>query len=247
MSARKVLITGAAGEIGTFLVHHLAPQKYNLILADIRQPEYELRWPFINLDIADLDQFTAACKGIDTIVHLAGDRRTTAPWETLLPANVIGAYNVYEAARLNGCRRVIFASSNHAGSGYPWEVQVSPNMPPHPGNLYGATKAWAENVGQVFADKFDLSCLCLRIGWAGSRTDERKLNNPHGPAMYLTYEDATLLVSACIDAPDDLKFAIFNGISNNRHKKLDITNARELIGYEPQDDAFVLREHLLNM
>jgi nucleoside-diphosphate-sugar epimerase len=123
-------------------------------------------------------------------------------------------------------------------------VQVSPNMPTHPGNLYGATKAWGENVGQVFADHFGLSCLCLRIGWAGSRTDERKLNNPHGPAMYLTYEDATILVSACIDAPDDLKFAIFNGISNNRHKKLDITNARELIGYEPQDDGFELQEQL---
>src|SRR5690606_11311357 len=144
MAARKVLITGAAGFIGSYLAQNLPSEKYDLVLADIRQPDYEHRSPFIELDITDLDRFRAACEGIDTVVHLAADRRTTAPWETLLPLNIIGAYNGFEAARLAGCRRIIFASSIHAGSGYPEDVQVRPDMPTHPGNLYGATKIWGE-------------------------------------------------------------------------------------------------------
>jgi nucleoside-diphosphate-sugar epimerase len=245
MAAREVLITGAAGFIGSYLAQNLPSEKYDLVLADIRQPDYEHRSPFIELDITDLDRFRAACKGIDTVVHLAADRRTTAPWETLLPLNIIGAYNGFEAARLAGCRRMIFASSIHAGSGYPEDVQVRTDMPTHPGNLYGATKVWGEAAARVYADHHGLSCLCLRFGWVGTRDDARKLTHPHAPYAYLTLEDTARLVMACIDAPDDVRYGIFNGVSNNRYKKLDITNAREVIGYDPQDDGFALAEQIL--
>lgn len=241
---RKVLITGAAGEIGSFLAANLSADKYDLALADIRQPEYEHNFPFSELDISNLEQFQAACDGINTVVHLAADRRTTAPWETLLPANVIGAYNAFEAAHQASCRRIIFASSVHAGSGYPQEIQVKPDMPPHPGNLYGASKVWGEAVARVYADQHELSCLCLRFGWVGRRNDSRKLNNPSAPDMYITYEDITHLIEVCIDAPDDVRYGIFNGVSDNRYKKLDITNGREILGYDPQDDGFALRDQL---
>ena len=241
---RKVLITGAAGEIGSFLVAHLSPDKYSLALADIRQPDYDHDLPFTALDISDLAQFEAACEGIDTVVHLAADRRTTAPWETLLPANVIGAYNAFEAAHRAGCRRVIFASSIHAGSGYPAEVQVHTTMPTRPGNLYGASKVWGEAVARVYADQHGLSCLCLRFGWVGDRNDKQKLANPGAPSAYLTYEDITHLIEVSIDAPDDVRYGIFNGVSDNRYKKLDITNGREILGYDPQDDGFALRDQL---
>jgi nucleoside-diphosphate-sugar epimerase len=242
MTTRKILITGAAGEIGTFLTSSLPTTRYELVLADIRKPDTATAYPFIELDIADLEQFTAACAGIDTVVHLAADRRTNAPWETLLPANVIGAYNAFEAAHRAGCRRVIFASSIHTGSGYPDEVQVHTDMLTRPGNLYGATKVWGEAVARVYADQKGLSCLCLRFGGVGSRDNARRLTDPIFPPMYLTYEDITHLITVCIDAPDDLRYGIFNGVSNNRYKKLDITNAREILGYNPQDDAFELLE-----
>jgi uronate dehydrogenase len=245
LTTRKILITGAAGEVGTNLAHKLPTDRYDLVLADIREPDYDHDCPFVKLDISDLDQFAAACDGVDTIVHMAADRRTYAPWETLLPANVIGAYNAFEAAHRAGCRRVIFASSIHTGSGYPADLQHHPDIPPHPGNLYGATKVWGEAVARVYADHKQLSCLCLRFGWVSRPDDIDKLAKHHALSMYFTHDDLVRLVIACIDAPDDLMFGIFNGISNNRYKKMDITNARKILGYDPQDDAFELQEYHL--
>lgn len=240
MPAKKVLITGAAGGIGSYLVHNLPAVQYDLVLADIRQPDYEPSQPFIELDIANLDQFTAACEGVDTVVHLAADPRTTAPWESLLPANVIGVYNAFEAARRAGCKRVIYASSINASSGYPVDVQIRTDMPTHPGNLYGATKVWGEAVAQVYADHHNVSCLCLRFGWVGSRDDADKLTTQRALSIYITFEDIQRLIMACIDAPDDLKFGIFHGLSDNLYKRMDLTDTCAILGYEPQDDAFEL-------
>lgn len=244
MSSGKVLITGAAGEIGGFLAQNLPAERYSLVLADIRQPEYSHIAPFINMDITDQDQFTAACEGVDTVVHLAADRRTYATWETLLPLNIIGAFHVFEAARLAGCRRVIFASSINTGNGYPKDVQLRTDMLTHPGNLYGATKVWGEAVAQVYADQHNLSCLCLRFGWVTNHERIRTVTDPDMLSRCITYEDVMRLIIACIDAPDDLRFGVFNGLSNNQHKKLDISAARDILGYDPQDDAFKISEKI---
>jgi nucleoside-diphosphate-sugar epimerase len=101
--------------------------------------------------------------GQDTVVHLAADPRHTAPWASLLPNNIIGTYNVLQAAQEAGCRRVILASSLHAVLGYGPEVVVRGDMPPRPADLYGASKAWAEALGHVYAQR-GLSVLCVRIG-----------------------------------------------------------------------------------
>ena len=242
MSKRKLLITGAAGDIGTILFNNLPKDQYDLILADLREPDYDHDYPFIKMDISDLDQFKAACEGVDTVIHMAADRRTTAPWETLLPANVIGVYNAFEAAHQAGCRRVIYASSVNAASGYPNDIQLRTDLPPHPGNLYGATKVWGEMVAQVYADQKDLSCICLRIGWLTDRNNKERFFNPIALPMILTYEDAYRLVHASIEAPDDVRFGVFNGISDNRYKRQDISNTRSILGFEPQDDSFALKE-----
>ncbi len=242
MSKRKLLITGAAGDIGTILFNNLPTDQYDLILADIREPDYEHNHPFINLDIANLDDFIKTCEGIDTVIHMAADRRTTAPWETLLPANIIGAYNAFEAAHQAGCRRVIYASSVNAASGYPEDIQLRTDLPPHPANLYGATKVWGEMVAQVYADQKDLSCICLRIGWLTDRTNVERFFNPVALPMILTHEDAYRLILASIEAPDDVRYGVFNGTSNNRYKRQDISSAQNILGYDPQDDAFALKE-----
>jgi nucleoside-diphosphate-sugar epimerase len=244
LSTRKtVLITGAAGRIGSFLTGPLA-ERYDLVLTDTRQPEDTRDHPFTQADIADMEAMRAICRGVHTVVHLAADPSTRAAWESLLPANVIGVYNVFQAAHEAGCRRVVFASSINAVSGYGRDVQVHTHMPVRPPNLYGATKAWGEALARFYADQHNMSMLCLRFGavaqpgqWIQHLADSDLLD------IVLTFEDLGRLVIASIDAPDDLRFGIFHGLSNNRWKRLDLSDTREVLGYQPQDDAFALVEH----
>jgi nucleoside-diphosphate-sugar epimerase len=242
MSQRKLLITGAAGRIGTFLTQHLLSELgegYSLILADVRPPQQTHGFPFHQADIADLDAMRALCQGIDTVIHMAADPSPRASWESLLPRNVTGVYNIFQAAHENSCRRVIFASSINAVSGYPDEMQVSTNMPVRPPNLYGATKAWGEAVACFYAEQMGLSAICLRFGGVAARSRVEGMD-PHSPnlAMILTLEDLTRLVAASVRTVQN--FGIYHGVSNNRFKRLDISDARRDLGYEPQDDAFAI-------
>jgi nucleoside-diphosphate-sugar epimerase len=235
----KILLTGAAGRIGSFLTRHLA-DRYDFVLTDVRTPAETHGFPFVEADITDLAALRSLCQGVDTVVHLAADPSTQATWESLLPRNIIGVQHIFQAAQEAGCRRVIFASSVNAVSGYPHEIQVHTNMPVRPPNLYGATKAWGEAVACYYADQRGLSAICLRFGWVVSRDSEQLKAHRNLLDMVLTYEDLTRLVRASIDAPDDLRFGIFHGVSNNRWKRLDISDARALLGYAPEDDAFAL-------
>lgn len=235
----KVLITGAAGRIGSFLTEHLA-DRYEFVLADVVAPADPHGHRFVEADISDLDAMRAVCQGVDTVVHLAADPSMEATWESLLPRNIIGLYNVFQAAHEAQCRRVIFASSINAVFGYPADIQVHTNMPVRPPNLYGATKCWGEAVARFYADQLGLSAICLRFGWVHAR--ESEVIRPGHPYLdiLLTYHDLVKLVVASIEAPDDLRFGIFHGVSNNRWKRLDISDTRERLGYEPEDDAFAI-------
>ena len=236
---RTVLITGAAGRIGSSLTRDLA-DRYDLSLSDVLTPQDTHGSPFVEVDIADLEAMRRLCQGIDTVIHLAADPSMEASWESLLPRNVVGLYNVFQAAHEAGCRRVIFASSVNAVFGYPKDVQVRTDMPVRPLNLYGASKAWGEAVAYFYADQRGLSAICLRFGWVIDRHSD--LIRPDHPYLdiALTYEDLTRLVVASIDAPDSLRFGVFHGVSNNRWKRLDISDARAILGYAPEDDAFEL-------
>ena len=242
MSQRSLLITGAAGRIGTFLTRHLLDHLgdgYTLVLSDVREPADTRDFPFHRADVADLDAMRQLCRGIDTVIHLAADPSPRAAWESLLPRNVTGVYTVFQAAHENRCRRVIFASSINAVSGYPEDVQVTTQMPVRPPNLYGATKVWGEAVARFYADQMELSAICLRFGGVAPR--DRVESLPAGSpnlSMILTLDDLTRLVAAAIRT--DRHFGIYHGISNNRFKRLDISDARREIGYDPQDDAFEL-------
>jgi nucleoside-diphosphate-sugar epimerase len=236
---RTVLITGAAGRIGSSLTRDLVG-RYDLTLADVRPPGDTHGFPFVEADITDLDAMRRLCRGMDTVVHLAADPSMEATWDSVLPRNVVGLYNVFQAAHEAGSRRVIFASSVNAVFGYPKDVQVRTDMPVRPLNLYGASKAWGEAVACFYADQRGLSAICLRFGWVINRDSD--LIRPNHPYLdiALTYEDLTRLMVASIEAPDTLRFGVFHGISNNRWKRLDISDARELLGYMPEDDAFEL-------
>lgn len=239
MTPRTVLLTGAAGRIGSFLAEHLASQ-YTFVLSDVRAPERTHGFRFAEGDIADLEAMRELCRGADTVVHLAADPRVDAEWDSLLPRNIIGVQNVFQAAHEAGCRRVIFASSINAVGGYPRDMQVHTSMPVRPANLYGATKAWGEALACFYADQRGLSAICLRFGWVADRESEQLKRSRTMLDRVLTYHDLARLVQASIEAPDSLRFGIYHGLSNNRWKWLDISDARRDLGYAPEDDAFAL-------
>lgn len=250
---RTILITGAGGRIGRYLTKRWKDE-YNLILTDIRKPDETYNFPFTQANLTDMDALLGLCEGVDTLIHLGADPRMEAPWESLLPNNVIGTYNAFEAAHRAGCRRMVYASSINAVYGYPADVQVHEGMPIRPPNVYGATKVWGEALARVYSDIHGLSTICLRFGGVLVEESERpdhddskvfQLDNPNLD-MILTMRDLGQLVTRSVEAPDTLRYGVYHGISNNRWKRLDITNARQDLGYEPEDDAFALARALMS-
>jgi len=235
----RVLLTGAAGHIGGVIIARLA-DRYDWTLTDLRPPADTRGLPFVPADITEMAALRPLCKEAEIVVHLAAASDPDAVWQDLLPQNIVGAYNLFQAASEAGCRRVVFASSLHVVDGYPQDVLICADAPPSPLNLYGASKAWGEAVAAFYAHQKNLPAICIRLGWVMPRNDRRIIPGFSHLGIVLTHEDLIRLITASIDAPDDLRFGIFHGISNNRRKRLDISNARELLKYDPQDDAFEL-------
>jgi uronate dehydrogenase len=224
-----VLITGAAGAIGSCLREGLRPHVDELVLTDAHVLEPTGRERFIQADLADRDAVMRAADGVDAVIHL-GAIPTEASFDELLEPNLIGTFNVFEAARRGGARRIVFASSNHATGFYPVEQRLTGRDAPRPDTLYGVTKAYGEALGSLYADKFGLDVICIRIGSFGARPRQvREL------ATWLSLEDAVRLFAACLSAPP-VGFRVIYGASANTRLNWDVSPAREL-GYEPQDDA----------
>jgi hypothetical protein len=237
---RKVLVTGAAGNIGSYFAEH-SYHKYDLVLME-RELDGETAkladfGEVVAGDITDLDRMKQLCQGVDTVLHLAADPSPNAPWSTVSGLNITGTYNTYVAAKAAGCRRVIYASSIHAVSGYPSDVQVKTSEPVNPGDLYGVSKCFGEAMGRYMAEQEDLSVIALRIGafqpHDSARDENKGLNMLDA---WVSWRDLNQLIEKCIDV-QNLKWAIFHGLSDNRFKRLDISDARELVGYGPLDDA----------
>lgn len=236
---RKILLTGASGRIGSFCTRMWVHDgTYDLVLTDLRAPQETFGLPFHLVDLADFDAVRALCENVDTVVHLGADPSMQATWESLLPNNLIATYNVFEAASQANCRRVIFASSINAVFGYPHDVQVHIDQPVRPINLYGATKVWGEGVASSYSASTRLSCLCLRFGWVVDRDSAAIHLDVKHLDITSTFDDIAQLIAKSIEAPDTVKYGIFHGISNNRYKRLDISSARDILGFEPRDDGF---------
>lgn len=243
---RAVLVTGAAGRIGSYFAEH-SHTKYKLRLmvlpGEKKAGDIAAFGEVFQADLSDLARLKELCQGIDTVVHLAGDPSPSATWESLLPNNIIGTYNILVAAKAAGCRRVIYASSIHAVSGYPADIQVKTDEPVNPGDLYGVSKCFGEALGRYMAEQEGLSVIALRIGAfqpleaAHSEDAIRLLDS------FVSQRDLNQLIQKSID-DTRLRFAIFQGVSDNRFKRLDISDARELIGYAPQDDLTELQPQL---
>jgi uronate dehydrogenase len=215
-----IAITGAAGVVGSVLARELGS---DLRLLDIRPgPGIQV------VDLRQLDAVERAFTGVEKAVHL-GAIPSEAPFEAILDGNLRTTYNVYEAARRQGVRRVVFASSNHAIGMYPRTQPIGSDDPVRPDTYYGASKAFGESLGRLYADKWGLEVACVRIGsFLEKPANERHL------ATWLSHRDGVALFRACLDAP--LKYTIVFGISNNRRAWWDMSAAQAL-GYSPVDDA----------
>ena len=234
---RRVLVTGAAGRIGAYFAEH-SHRKYELRLMVRPSHDRSALQPYgeiVTGELHDLDRLKECCAGIDTVVHMAGNPSPSATWRELLDANIIGTYNIFAAAKSAGCRRVIHASSIHAVSGYPPDVQVKTSDPVNPGDLYGVSRCFGEALARYMAEQEGLSAIALRIGAFQPLERARRDDSVSLLDAFVSHRDLNQLINRCIDV-ENVQFAIFNGLSDNRFKRLDISDARQLVGYDPQDD-----------
>lgn len=229
---KRVLITGAGGRIGSELAARLR-ERYDLRLQYHRAvPERPPVPDYVVADVARAEEIGPAMHGMDAVVHLAGEPSTRAGWESVLEANIVGTYTVFEAAQRVGVPKIVFASTNHVMGMYDrdhaWPVYAG--QPVRPDSLYGVSKAFGEALGRHYADQYGMSVICLRIGWF--------LPRPHdaiGLWMWLSPRDCAQIVWRALER--DLHFGVFYAISGNSRRHWDISDAIEQLGYRPEDDA----------
>ncbi|MBL8835710.1 MAG: NAD(P)-dependent oxidoreductase [Alphaproteobacteria bacterium] len=230
-----VLVTGAAGGIGTRLRSLLKPIYPKLRLSDVVVPK-DLRADeeFVKADLSDLAQVERAVDGVEGVVHLGG-RSVEDAWEVMLPANIVGTYNLFEAARRRGVKRVIFASSNHVVGFYRRDRRIGTHVPVRPDSRYGVTKAYGEALGALYADKYGLRVLCIRIGNFGDQPlDKRRLS------IWLHPDDLVQLIRIGLEHPA-LHYEIVYGSSDNERSWWDNETAFRL-GYRPKGRSEEFRD-----
>ncbi len=247
MAGPTVLVTGMSGLIGGAVLRHLGA-KYAFRALNRRAVAGV---PSHQADIADLDAIQPAFAGVEAVVHLAANTSGSAPFDETLRANVVGTYNVFEAARRAGVRRVVYASSGATVSGYEREMPYSAlvagrgpevgrwpmlthESPVRPAALYGVSKVWGEALGRHYADAYGLSMLCLRIGHV---TKEDRPLSPRDFSVWCSQRDIVRMIELCLDAPTTLRFDVFFVVSQNRWSYRDLAHAREVLGFVPQDSA----------
>lgn len=233
---KTVLLTGAAGDVGTHLRRELAG-RYRLRLSDKRNLKKGRGETFIRADIAKMADALKITRRVDAIVHLGG-YSVEGPWEPIHKANIVGCYNVFEAARRNGVKRMLFATSNHAVGFYRRDQVIDHRVAIKPDGRYGVSKAFGEALGSLYADKYGMEVFLMRIGNVNPRPiDKRRLS------IWISPRDLAQLVSIGIDHPG-IRFEIVYGVSGNKRSWYDNSNATRL-GYRPQDDAEAFAAEIL--
>ncbi|MGW0882374.1 NAD-dependent epimerase/dehydratase family protein [Streptomyces sp. NPDC002671] len=231
MGLGAVALTGAAGNIGSVVRRELRREAARLILLDRAplRPEADNE-DVHTVDLRDEAAVESALAGADQIIHLGGVP-DEAPLPDLLDANVLGTHHVLEAARRTGIERVVLASSNRATGFYPVGHRTAPHEPVRPDGLYGVSKAAIEALGQLYADKFGLSVICLRIGSFEPRPTE-----PRHLATWLSPRDAVGYIRAALTAPPSVRFATAYAVSANSRRFWELPDPA-VLDYTPVDNA----------
>lgn len=226
----KIVLTGAAGNMGRLLRAALPSQGIRLRSAARKplEPHFEGE-DLVHGDLRDPAFVDVLLQGIDTVVHLAGTS-VERPLPEIIQNNLVALHELYEGARRNGVRRILFASSNHAFGMHPVESRLALDAPFRPDGLYGLSKAWGELMGQMYWDKHGIEGIALRIG-----SCEAEPANPRHLSTWLSHPDTVRLVVRCIQAPR-VGFQAVWGVSKNERSYWEPV-ANEAIGYAPESEA----------
>jgi nucleoside-diphosphate-sugar epimerase len=256
-SVRKVLVTGSGGLIGRALFSELG-DSFDFTGLDV-VPVTDTGVQVMVGNLSDLDSVQKAFEGIDAVVHLGADSNQNAPWSSVLPNNLIATRNVFEACRVAGVKRVVYASSNHAVGMHELDdpysrirtgdysgvdpdniPQIDHTVQIRPDGQYGISKAFGEATGAYYAENFGLEVACLRIGTVNR--DNRPME-VRQLATWCSHRDVLQLIQRCLEV-QPLQFDIFYGVSNNKWRFWDIDHARKVLGYAPQDNGEDYRDSL---
>jgi uronate dehydrogenase len=226
----KVVMTGAAGGVAAMIRPHLRPHIHHLVLSDrVEIGNLERGESFVKADLTDLAALERLLEGADGLIHLGG-HAVEGPWQAILDANIIGLYNAYEAARRQGCRRIVFATTNHVVGFYRRQRTIDHTVMPRPDSRYGVSKAFGEALGRMYADKHGLRVLNIRIGNVDHKpVDRRRLS------IWISPRDLAQLMRIGLEHPD-IHFEVVYGVSRNHRAWYDNSNAYRL-GYRPEDHA----------
>jgi uronate dehydrogenase len=232
----KVVMTGAAGGVGTMTRPHLKGHFDQLVVSD-RRPIDDLHdgETFVQAELTDMAAMERLLDGADGVIHLGG-QPVEADWQAVHDANITGLYNTYEAARRQGVRRIVFATTNHVVGFYRRSRTIDHTAMPRPDSRYGVSKAFGEALGRLYADKYGLGVLNIRIGNVDHRpADLRRLS------IWVSPRDLAQLFRIGLSRPE-IHFEIVYGASKNARAWWDNSNAYRL-GYGPEDEAEDYAEH----
>lgn len=259
----KILVTGALGLVGGVVYRHLcnSPQRFEVHALSRRRvhsartdEETRVKVPegrLIISDLSDLAELTELFEGFDCIVHMAADPRPDAPWESISKSNLLASYNVFEAGRCAGVRRIIYTSSVMVSWGYRSTERylafsegsftretvnpqkISTADPVWPTCLYASSKVFGEGLARHYSSTYGLSSLCVRLGAVNAKNRPE----PQFGDLWCSHRDIATLIECGTLAPEGVKFGIFFGVSETPWRWVEIETAREQLGFVPQDNA----------
>ena len=248
MEKKRVLITGMSGLIGGIMRRALEGT-YELVALNRRDIPGVRSY---QADISDLEAIRPAFEGVDVVLHLAANANANASLDDVVHHNITGTCNVFEAARAAGVRRIVSASSgsviryHERDEPYRTLVEgpdkreppswpmITHRSPFRPDGLYGCSKVWGEALARDFSDEYDMSIICVRIG---AVVPGDQPNQPRLFSAWCSHRDVAQMLEKCIAAPHELRFDIFYAVSNNRRNYRDLDHSRNVLGYEPKDNA----------
>ncbi|SED22630.1 NAD dependent epimerase/dehydratase family protein [Tenacibaculum sp. MAR_2009_124] len=236
---KKILITGGFGKIAKYFIQNFE-HKYEITVVDIITSN-GIFSDNVRVEKANLTDFSICsklCEGIDTVIHLAGIVDPVSESDDILDTNIKITQNIFKAAVKAKCKRLIFASSAQTIESYPTDIQVNKNMLVKPKNIYGVSKCFGEALAAYYSYNRGISAICLRIGAYEFPEDFTEMN-ARDLSAFLHPDDFNQLLIGCIETKN-LQYEVLNAISENRYKRLDISESKEKVGYRPKADAFEL-------
>ncbi len=230
----RILITGPGGRIGTSIVP-LLRESFALRLFDLQPLSPEGDDEVVQGDIRDFPALLEACQGVKALVHLAAISDEDDFYTRLLPMNLLGVYNALESAKRAGVKKVIFASTAQTVLGYSPSDWVTSEMPPRPITVYACTKLFGEALGRYYSDHYGMSVICLRIGWFQDYSSPLlKKFREEMLRIWVSPRDLAQLIVKSLRS--EVPYAVFFAVSNNPQRHWDISNAQQMVGYDPQDN-----------